>query len=72
MCHDYKLAFHSGTQCQKFKVIILEENHRQNEDGEYSNLLNRVRVGSQTKDDIKLLETRVRPTGHPTLKVPCI
>ena len=67
-CQDYKIAFHSGTHWQRFKVIILEINHRQNEDGEYANLLNRVRVGNQTQDDIRMLETRIRTLGHPDLK----
>ena len=68
VCQDYKIAFYSGTHWKKFKVIILEENHRQNEDRDYADLLNRVRVGKQTQDDIKLLETRIRPLGHPDLK----
>ena len=51
-----------------FKSIILETNHRQGNDRPYAELLNRVRVGKQTKEDIALLETRVRPKNHPDLK----
>ena len=68
VCQDYKISFHCGTHWNAFNVINLEENHRQNEDKDYADLLNRVRVGQQTPDDIKLLETRVRTLGHPDLK----
>ena len=68
ICQDYKIAFYSGTHRRKFQVINLEENHRQNKDKDYADLPNRVRVGRQTTDDIKLLETRVRPLDHPDLK----
>ena len=68
VCQDYKIAFHSGTHWNEFQVINLEENHRQNEDKDYADLLNRVRVGQQTPEDIKLLESRIRPLGHPDLK----
>ena len=68
VCQDYKIAFHSGTHWNAFQVINLEENHRQNEDKDYADLLNRVRVGQQTPEDIKLLESRIRPLGHPDLK----
>ena len=68
VCQDYKIAFHSETHWQRFKVIMLEENHRQNEDKVYADLLNRVRVGNQTPEDIKFLETRIRPIGHTDLE----
>ena len=42
VCQDYKIAFHSGTHWNAFPVINLEENHRQNEDKDYADLLNRV------------------------------
>merc|ERR1712240_846991 len=68
VCQDYKIAFLTGTHWPNFKVILLEKNHRQNEDKEYADLLNRVKKGNQTSEDIKLLETRIRPVGHPDLK----
>ena len=51
-----------------FKSLILETNHRQGNDKPYAELLNRIRVGKQTKEDIELLKTRVRPANHPDLK----
>ena len=68
LCEDYKLAYYSGTHWQDFEVINLEENHRQDGDKDYANLLNRIRVGQQTQEDIDILRTRVRPLGHPDLE----
>jgi ATP-dependent DNA helicase PIF1 len=39
-------------------VIILYENFRQKQDSKYSEILNRIRVGEHTENDIKLLNTR--------------
>ena len=65
---DFKLDFHVGQHWNSFEVINLEENHRQNEDQEYADLLNRFRIGRQTEKDMELLQTRVRPLNHPDLK----
>ena len=45
----------------------LKENHRQEGDYEYADILNRIRLGKQTKEDINVLQSRVRPEGHPDL-----
>ena len=53
------------------EVLTLIENHRQGEDREFANLLNRIRVvekGQMTEEDVALLQTRVRPEGHEDLK----
>ena len=55
VCQDYKIAFYSGTHWKAFQVINLEENHRQLEDRNYADFLNRIRVGQQTQADIELL-----------------
>ena len=49
-------------------MINLEINHRQGKDKEYADLLNRVRVGKHTKDDIDILNKRARKKGHPDIK----
>ena len=52
-------------------VINLETNHRQGEDGNFANFLDRVRTmkaGDMTDEDERLLKERVRPKGHPDLK----
>jgi len=67
-CEAYKLAYDCGTHWKSFEVINLEENHRQNEDKEYANILNRIRIGEVTIEDLNILQTRVRPEGHPDLE----
>ena len=52
---------------RKFDVVILKTNHRQGEDQHYANILNRIRVGKQTEDDIKILNTRVFPRNSSEL-----
>jgi ATP-dependent exoDNAse (exonuclease V) alpha subunit len=52
---------------EHFTVISLVENHRQQGDAEYANILNRIRLGEHTNDDMKVLQERVRPEGHPDL-----
>ena len=64
---DFLHAFLVQSYWEQFEVISLEENHRQSGDAEYADILNRVRVGSQTESDINILQTRVRPEGHPDL-----
>ena len=50
-CPDYKLAYGdgSGSLWRSFDVFNLEENHRQGKDKDYADLLNRMRLGLQTK-----------------------
>ena len=48
----------------------LVENHRQGNDKFYADILNRIRTGNQTVEDIQELEKRVRPKGHSDLKDP--
>ena len=51
----------------KFEVINLVKNHRQGSDKEYADIMNRMRVGSLTDDDIQLLESRVMESDDPNL-----
>ena len=51
-----------------FDSLILETNHRQGKDKVYADLLNRVRIGQQTEEDIELLKKRVRSSKHKDLK----
>ena len=67
-CEDYHLAYQSESLWKSFQVINLTENHRQGNDKTYADILNRVRVGEQTKEDIELLRKRVRPKNHPDLR----
>merc|ERR1712237_207742 len=69
-CKDYKIAYGDGTESlwRSFSVINLEENHRQGKDKSYADLLNRVRVGKHTYDDIVTLKKQVRPKDHADLR----
>ena len=64
---EHALAHSLRDLWKLFTVVSLEENHRQGEDKVYGDLLNRVRTGDQTSEDIALLETRVRSSIDPSL-----
>ena len=53
---------------QTFQCINLEINHRQGEDKEYADMLNRIRVGQETSDDISKLKEKVRHQDHDDIK----
>ena len=64
MTKEYELSYLQGRHQQCFEIINLEENHRQGNDKKYADVLNRIRVGNQTEQDIELLKTRIRqPTN---------
>ena len=42
-----------------FKVIVLKHNHRQGEGNQWTELLNRVRIGKPTPEDLQLLQSRL-------------
>ena len=65
---EFKIVHAMKPRWQLFKSLILEKNHRQGNDRPYAELLNRIRTGDQTAQDIELLKTRVRPANHPELK----
>ena len=67
-CQDFQLAFECDPLWEKFDVIFLEKNHRQESDHEYADILNRIRIGEPSEHDIKKLMDRVRPKNHPDLK----
>ncbi|HBI40239.1 MAG TPA: hypothetical protein DDY16_04750, partial [Tenacibaculum sp.] len=58
---DYHASFHIGSLWQTFSVVELLTNHRQGEDFDYAEVLNRIRTGSQTEKDYELLQQRVLP-----------
>ena len=65
---EYLQAFLVNSHWEQFEVVSLEENHRQEEDRSFADMLNRVRVGLQNDEDLKMLQERVRPEDHPDLK----
>ena len=67
-CDDFKLANAVKPHWNCFRIINLEENHRQGNDKGYAEILNRIRIGEQTDEDMIGLEKRVRPKNHTDLK----
>ena len=65
---DYKIDYQLGSHWQSFEVVILGKNHRQGDDKDYADMLNRFRTGQQTEDDMLKLNERVRQRDHPDLK----
>ena len=45
-----------------FTPYILEQNHRQGENKEFADILNRIRIGVHTKDDIAKIKTKLVKT----------
>ena len=52
---------------KKFEIVMLVTNHRQGEDKEYADILNRIRRGEVNDDDLTKLEERVLPVNHPDI-----
>ena len=65
---EFHATFKMENRWELFSVLNLEINHRQGEDRVYAEMLNRIRVGKMTEEDIAKLKTRVRPKNHPDLK----
>ena len=53
---------------KKFDCVNLEINHRQGEDKDYADMLNRIRIGEETSEDIEKLKARVRKENHLDIK----
>ena len=67
---EYKELHQVNPRWPMFESIILERNHRQGKDKAYADLLNRLRIGAYTEEDLEVLESRVRHAGHDDLKNP--
>ena len=46
-------------------MVSLKENCRQSEDVVYAELLNQIRIGNHSIEDLEVLSKRVCGTGHP-------
>ena len=64
---EHALSYKLRNLWKLFTVVNLEENHRQGEDKIYGDLLNRVRSGNHTEEDIELLKTRVFSKSDPSI-----
>ena len=56
---DFQATDALDSRWRKFESVLLEKNHRQGKDGKYADILNRVRIGDQTEEDLKELQKRV-------------
>ena len=65
---EYHQAYQVQPHWERFAVISLIENHRQQGDSQYADILNRIRVGESTEDDMAFLNQRVRAEGHTDIK----
>ena len=65
---EFHATFELNNRWEMFQVLNLEINHRQGKDKQYADMLNRMRVGEMTDEDIEMLKTRVRHKNHPDLQ----
>ena len=65
---DFSEAHLLDPRWRMFQSVILERNHRQGADGAYADLLNKIRIGAHTDEDLAPLMERVRPLGHKDLE----
>ena len=65
---SYHLTYELESRWHRMQVLNLEINHRQGKFKEYADMLNRIREGKQTSEDIEKLKTRIRRRGHTELK----
>ena len=56
---QFQLAHQLKSVWEIFDPVILRKNHRQGEDLEFSNVLNRIRIREFTDKDIEFLQSRV-------------
>ena len=64
---SFHLTFELESRWERFAILNLEINHRQGKDKEYADILNRVREGKETEEDMEKLKDRIRLTGHSDL-----
>ena len=61
---EFQITHRLDSRWRMFSSVLLEKNHRQGKDKDYGDLLNRIRVGEQTEEDMEMLESRVRDESH--------
>ena len=57
---EFHATYAAYDRWKMFNVLNLEINHRQGNDRPYAEMLNRIRVGNTTEEDVKMLKKRVR------------
>ena len=56
---QFQMAHELQSVWSSFKPVLLRKDHRQNEDLMFSQVLNRIRVGQFTQEDINYLKPRI-------------
>ena len=64
---NFKLAHALEPLWSTFDVIKLNKNHRQGDDKTFADMLNRIRMGEETSEDIQTLSSRIRSRNDPTI-----
>jgi ATP-dependent DNA helicase PIF1 len=67
-CIDFKNYHSQWPLFEQFLIVELITNHRQGCDKKYAELLERVRFGKQTEEDMELLQSRVITEDNPICK----
>ena len=69
---EFRTAHALNPQWKQFKSILLEQNHRQGNEKSFADTLNRIRTGNHNEEDIRKLQSRVRPDKHEDIKTASI
>ena len=69
---EFRTAHALDPQWRRFQSILLEQNHRQGNEKSFADTLNRIRTGSHNEEDIRKLQSRVRPDKHEDIKTASI
>ena len=57
--NSFLSTFKFDSRWEMMKIMNLEKNHRQGRFKDFADMLNRIRVGQQTEEDMKKLEERI-------------
>ena len=61
---EFHITYLLQSRWEMLQVINLRTNHRQGNDKTYADLLNRIRTGDQTPDDLEMLTKQLRSKDH--------
>ena len=64
---QFQMAHQIQSVWSSFQPVLLRKNHRQNEDLKFSEVLNRIRIGEFTQEDINYLKIRVVLRNDPKI-----
>ena len=64
---QFQMAHELQSVWSTFKPVLLRKNHRQNEDLRFSEVLNRIRIGEFTQEEIDYLKPRVVMRNDPKI-----